>query len=157
MNIDMLKKIFKTLFNKEKKSSTKQLNVQQVFSYGELGYNSTGGFWDVITVDIENEYIKDHRKEDEEALVNKIFNYLQISKNFRFYVERGTVYYSCDNDKLGKIIGSYRFGFYFFTFGVAKNKTRYDINYALNSEKYYKFKKWLFEHFDYSSNIIDNF
>lgn len=153
MNIDMLKKIFKTLFNKEKKSSTKQLNAQQVFSYGELGYNSTGGFWDVITVDIENEYIKDHRKEDEEALVNKIFNYLQTSKNFRFYVERGTVYYSCDNDKLGKIIGSYRFGFYFFNFGIVKNKIRYDINYALNSEKYNKFKKWLFENFNHSKMI----
>ena len=149
----MLKKIFKTLFNKEKKSSTKQLNVQQVFSYSELGYNSTGGFWDVITVDIENEYIKDHRKEDEEVLVNKIFNYLQTSKNFRFYVERGTVYYSCDNDKLGKIIGSYRFGFYFFNFGIVKNKIRYDINYALNSEKYNKFKEWLFENFNHSKMI----
>ena len=145
----MLKKIFKTLFNKEKKSSTKQLNVQQVFSYSELGYKPSGGFWDVITVDIENEYIKYHRKEDEEALINKIFNYLQTSKNFRFYVERGTVYYSCDNDKLGKIIGSYRFGFYFFNFGVIKNKTRYDINYALNSEKYDKCKKWLFETFNH--------
>ena len=149
----MLKKIFKTLFNKEKKSSTKQLNVQQVFSYGELGYKPMGGFWDVITVDIENEYIKDHRKEDEEALTNKIFNYLQTSKNFRFYVERGTVYYSCDNDKLGKIIGSYRFGFYFFNFGIVKNKIRYDINYALNSEKYNKFKKWLFENFNHSKMI----
>lgn len=149
MNTDMLKKIFKSLFKS-------LLNVQQVFSYDELGYKPSGGFWDVITVDIESEYIIDHRKEDEEVLINKIFNYLRTSKNFRFYVEHGTVYYSCDNDKIGKIIGNYRFGFYFFSFGVVKSKTRYDINYALNSEKYGKFKKWLSEHFNYS-NIIDNF
>lgn len=114
---------FNNIFGKSKHVVSKTLNkflVTRVYSEDELNTRGSFGFWE--TTDISNN----------ELLVYKVLEHLKNSYNFKVYICRHLIIFSCDNDKYGKLKCKFPHSYLSFEFGILKSGERYDINKSLS-------------------------
>lgn len=114
---------FNNIFGKSKHLVSKNLNkflVTRVYSEDELNVRSYFGSWE--TTDISNN----------ELLVYKVLEHLKNSYNFKVYICRYCIVFSCDNDKYGKLKCKFPHSYLGFEFGILKSGERYDINNSLS-------------------------
>lgn len=113
---------FNNIFRKSKRTVSKTLNkylVTRVYSEYELYAFGSFGFWE--TTDISGN----------ELLVYKVLEHLKNSYNFKVYICRHLIIFSCNNDKYGKLKCKFPHSYSNFEFGILKSSERYDINKSL--------------------------
>lgn len=113
---------FNNIFDKSKHLVSKNLNkflVTRVYSEDELNAWGSFGFWE--TTDISGN----------EILIYKVLEHLKNSYNFKVYICRHLIIFSCDNDKYGKLKCNFSHSYSSFEFGILKSGERYDINNSL--------------------------
>lgn len=113
---------FNNILGKSKDLVRKNLNkflVTRVYSEDDLKAWGSFGFWE--TTDISSN----------ELLVYKVLEYLKNSYNFKVYICRHLIIFSCDNDKYGKLKCNFSHSYSSFEFGILKSGERYDINNSL--------------------------
>lgn len=105
---------------------------KRVYCEDELDINiySSGGFWNIIYID------------DEEDKINKVFNHLKSATDYKVYCSERIVEFTCKTEKFGYVQCSYQRGrdYMFFCFGTNRSHTRYEICYGIKNAE---FKEWL--------------
>ena len=133
---------FNNIFGKTKHLINKNFNeflVKRVYSEDELYYRGYFGFWQ--TTDISND----------EILVYKVLEHLKNSYNFKVYICRYCIIFSCDNDKYGKLKCKFSHSYLSFEFGILKSGERYGIYKSLS--EYPQLEEFLKDKFEY--HILD--
>lgn len=135
-------RFFNNIFGKSKHLFDKKLGkylVTRVYSEDELYDRCYFGFWQ--TTDISND----------EILVYKVLEHLKNSYNFKVYICRHLIIFSCDNDKYGKLKCKFPHSYLSFEFGILKSSERYDIYKSLS--EYPQLEEFLKDKFEY--HILD--
>jgi hypothetical protein len=132
---------FNNIFDKSKHLVSKNLNkflVTRVYSEDELNAWGSFGFWE--TTDISGN----------EILIYKVLEHLKNSYNFKVYICRHRIIFSCNHNKYGKIKCNLSHSYSSFEFGILKSGERYYIN---SLSEYPQFEEYLKDKFE--NHILD--
>ena len=126
-----VKKVIEWLFGNVEKSNADERKpiVERVYLEYDLCASTVYSCWRVNDIS------------DDKKLVDKVIERLKASYNFKVFIYRDAVVFSCDNEQRGKIKCVFNLSYAYFTFGIVKCGERYDINKPLY--EYPELKKFL--------------